>query len=653
LEGAAWIPSDVATARELLRELQQVIAPKLSTDLMAGLQPKLSTRHPSPQDGQPAFNIVFTHFGIKPYVSQGWHFANGLTVPDDGDPCLTTPAAPIIYLDSASISWFPRPGKPGFLPIPAPKSSSDLARTLAHEYFHALQYSLPSSSCKFPSAVWLMESTAVWATHYVYPDFQHPPAAYMLEPNHPLNWGVQPGPLSGLATAIENQRAYAEWILSLYFQTTLNDADTVHRIWQNVASMASPAAVNAALGKEQGLRAVWPQFAVANLNNDATQALGLNYIPALFAFIQFTTSPDAQTVRVALDSGGAVVYDSSKVETFTAKIPQLSATYAHFTFDDSQAGDSAKLRSVRFENPWYDGSSQVQPDPDVHIQALYQINGNWQQEDWTNLPVKQFCRDAKSERIDDLYIVISNSNSRVPDSDTQEHDLTPPQDPKLAVTNVGCWRWSGTVTATFEANDPNYVVPESNEPHPNRQDSETLATQVVFERTTDDPDYQRNGGTVFRVIPADSGKSGKTSQVDWTMQGGTIDRPDLGAKSCTILAQDKQTVPLNSEREQPRAWAWLNLGNFAIDPSLVRLYDTRGFHRQSLFWLDDCRDKGTAQDGKGFNYWLISQYLEDRKLKVESDGKTIKGSYDVAFGPGQMWVLGKAHYEWSFTAERE
>jgi hypothetical protein len=58
----------------------------------------------------------------------------------------------------------------------------------------------------------------------------------------------------------------------------------------------------------------------------------------------------------------------------------------------------------------------------ARVQALFWVRGEgWKEADWTNQPSVRFCRDLKSQRIDELILIISNSEFKDP-----ERRLRPP-----------------------------------------------------------------------------------------------------------------------------------------------------------------------------------------------------------------------------------
>ncbi len=70
--------------------------------------------------------------------------------------------------------------------------------------------------------------------------------------------------------------------------------------------------------------------------------------------------------------------------------------------------------------------------------------GKWTSDDWTNKPFKTYCRDLKSERIESLIIILSNSDI--------ENTLQPQgkYPPILQVTNIGGYAWKGSADLRSE-----------------------------------------------------------------------------------------------------------------------------------------------------------------------------------------------------------
>jgi hypothetical protein len=101
------------------------------------------------------------------------------------------------------------------------------------------------------------------------------------------------------------------------------------------------------------------------------------------------------------------------------------------------------------------------------VQALLKIDGQWDAEprDWTNTPVVTFCRDLKAERIEEAILIWSNA--RLANADPSGA-APPDKHPTLWVSNMGCWRWMGTVEVLKTQPDLTY----------------SLSATVTYERTS-------------------------------------------------------------------------------------------------------------------------------------------------------------------------
>lgn len=86
----------------------------------------------------------------------------------------------------------------------------------------------------------------------------------------------------------------------------------------------------------------------------------------------------------------------------------------------------------------------------MKVQALRKIGGKWQTpEDWTNDAFKTWCLDNQDERLEELLLIVSNSeanrSAEVPFLIGKDSPM------KLATSNVGCWRWFGTASLTTQS----------------------------------------------------------------------------------------------------------------------------------------------------------------------------------------------------------
>ena len=309
---------------------------------------------------------------------------------------------------------------------------------LAHEFMHAIQWGYNTQAdCMYPGEyAWLAEATAEWAQDYVYPAAN--------EEHYTAEWFFP----SAAAPSLElknDQHEYGAYLFFFYLVRSQGDPELVKRVWDNTERMDSLASVNQAI--IGGFEAVWPQFARANVNQPP------------FDYYQ---KWDSQTVRaVAFDGIKNVRYEG--MWPMTADVPHLGLVYQHFRFSGEEARLVTFLNGLTtqlVEGPFDDwvGMTQIDdgtkkftffsPPPDqikgARVQAVFKIEGDdqWQWEDWTDKDYVSFCRDAKAERLEELVIIMSNSEYQ--DRNYWVRPLA--EKPILMVSGTGCWRYGGTAS---------------------------------------------------------------------------------------------------------------------------------------------------------------------------------------------------------------
>lgn len=313
---------------------------------------------------------------------------------------------------------------------------------LAHEFMHAIQWSYNTSAdCMYPGEyAWLAEATATWSQNYVYPDtneeHDYVPWFYQNKGN-----SVPPS-----LTLRNDQHEYGAYLFFFYLTNHFGDPGIVKTAWDNTTSMKSVQAVDKAI--PGGLDSIWGDFALYNLVEPPIDDYQI--------WDQLNIKPGS--VSLTMDRA-----DPNKIYSFAPQYNRLSLDYSWFTFTDDD-------RFIIFYNgltyditdqpmnayigtlPINDGTRIYKFDQrnkndinGIKVQAYFKLAGdaNWQLEDWTDKPYVAFCRDAQAERISDLVIVISNSNQ---DSDISYAGT---YEPRLQTSNIGCWRYRGTASLTF------------------------------------------------------------------------------------------------------------------------------------------------------------------------------------------------------------
>jgi hypothetical protein len=228
-------------------------------------------------------------------------------------------------------------------------------------------------------------------------------------------------------------------------------------MWANTEASDSLKAINAAI--PGGFDAQWPEFVKDNWNR-----LPVNYYQS-WDLLAEGAKPARKIVSLLGSAPGNDI-------TLNGYVPHLSAVYYHISFPDPN------IRAVAYYNPlaW---------ETTAHVWGLVRMQGkpDWETpQDWTSARAKYFCRDLSSERIAEMVVIISNSEWQ-----DRSKTLHPATDPRISMTNVGCWRWTGSVSMTTRLD----VAPTADI-------TETVTTTgAIFENTNLQP---RGEGITFLTI---------------------------------------------------------------------------------------------------------------------------------------------------------
>ena len=259
------------------------------------------------------------------------------------------------------------------------RGSAQLLATVAHEFMHAVTdaYDL-QASCQ--AYVWLSEASATWAEDFVYPK-DNTEQQYA-----PLFLDTVEKPLEAAGAAAE-YRDYGAYLFPFFLANKSgrqSGAGLVAAVWANTEKLEMKSglhAVNAAIG---GFNEVWPEFALYNWNRSPVD--------------------DYKKWDGLAGSAKARTFDiSAPGETpLPTDVAHLSARYFSFMFGGED------VRKVIVEHPFASGN-----EPTAKVQALVKIGGSWREaEDWTGTAQKEFCRDKPEEKLEELVLIVSNSEWR-------------------------------------------------------------------------------------------------------------------------------------------------------------------------------------------------------------------------------------------------
>ena len=297
---------------------------------------------------------------------------------------------------------------------------------LTHELMHAIQFAMTrSAACADYN--WIDEATAQWAPDHVFKDDNQEDGFNKLGLAGANRTGTYYVDYlkGGHREPIEKANGYSTYI---YFQFLARKygAATIKALFDAWASTGSVASLDAAGVK---LRDAWPEFAKALWNdvrgNVLTDLRGWdNY--------DFGMANVTEATPMVLDGSGRA--SVTLLRANNSMIAPRSLAYERLVFSDES------VSGILLTNPL----GSLPQSEHLKLTAVKKIDGQWKvPEDWTGYPTKFFCRDKADERLQELLLIVSNS-----DSDPGAAPVSVPADLPLAVStsNVGCWKWQGSAT---------------------------------------------------------------------------------------------------------------------------------------------------------------------------------------------------------------
>jgi hypothetical protein len=357
------------------------------------------------------------------------------------------------------------------------KNTKELLSTVTHEFMHAMQHTYDVfKPCT--EYIWWAEASAEWAVDYVYPSDNT---------EHSSNQDF----FENIDAPLEKEQyAYARYLFPFFLAgENHREASLIRKIWFNDQLYDSLEAIDVtlkqALPTRGGFAEQWHEFALYNWNRekwDHYKKWDEIKIGAITKDVRGTTpgrDEQGSFSEVKLEGKMDAAFE------IPANVPHLAASYYHIKFTDTN------IRSLTFYNGLkYKLSRQNRslgpdpldgefisvpnhlpgevyvlepvPDPEeqtkgLSIRALVKINDQWQEEQlWTEDYYKFFCFDEAAERIQELVLIISNSEYQDRSYDLKPQGLSP----TLFVSSVGCWRWGGEASREYTYPDlgPQYAA---------------------------------------------------------------------------------------------------------------------------------------------------------------------------------------------------
>lgn len=485
----------------------------------------------------------------------------------------------------------------GIMRVDPARGRRYLRTTLAHEVTHTIQFGMDrSAACA--DYDWIDEATAQWAAHHVFPADNEEDGFRKVN-----TVGRRTGIYyvdylkGGHRESVEKANGYSTYI---YFQFMAHkygaaSIKALFDAWTGHGSVDSLDVALKAVGSN--LRDAWPEFGKA-LWNDVRD----NVLTDLRGWDGYDYGMANVVSRdpLVLD-GGRVTLDLLRANG--GKLAPRSLAYERLVFPD-------EVSPLMLSNPL----ASLPQAQHLKLIAVKKIGGQWRApEDWTAEPTKYFCRDKVAERVEELLLIVSNSD---PDRDAAPA-VVPSRTPfELSASNVGCWKWTGQATVQILSDDGIQ-----------RADNTSRGVDLVFEPRSD-----HAGGPMIMSVT-----EGRANGL-FTLQS-TVPPCNVTITGPTQAVSNDRTV----------AALWFNpdlkdVVSPVPDRKVVVLTGTTFIDSTQVAV---CNGQTTVTPAPSTGWpWLIFP-LTTNPLNVSADGKAIEANVTIAV------PFARTIHNFKFTAMRE
>ncbi len=497
---------------------------------------------------------------------------------------------------------------------------------IAHEFLHAIQFGMDrAAACK--DYQWLDEATATWVMDHVEPgaNFEDggtgvaSPGFARRQGKFLMNYLYNDHRVSIEKASPESNpglNGYGDYLFFQYL-ARVHQPETIKAILDATEGQASVEAMASALESRGGMKAIWPKFALTLWNDDVGHVLDdwsrLDGYDVGLAAIYSPSAPPtlASTMLKTLevDQKGQPRQAFQLLKNTLApsgyyEIEPRSIHYEHLKFSD------ATVSSFYFFNP----IAGLPNREFIKVQVKKKIGGTWREiEDWTAEPFKQLCLDRKDERVEEILVVVSNS-------EVNRGSELPLRYPKLvpmaaSTSNVGCWKWQGSASTVVTG-----TVPGPSE--------STSRGNVTFEVASVLP-----GRLVFET--SEGSVSGSSTAVAGECTFGSVG----AGRAARRLPMPDGTIGLNLDLDL----GFGQIGGESPDRKLVTL------SASSLLSTTNTVVCPTQTQTSTFDSsWDWLHVDEPELYQASADGRTIEGRFNRTV-PGGTTI----NTVWKFTAMRE
>jgi len=256
-------------------------------------------------------------------------------------------------------------------------SDTLLKATLAHEIFHAYQYTYKFDPGKDK---WWMEATAIWAENFIYP---------AANTEHEWVEGFIDYPLVSLdkrqPPKFHDYSAY----LFPFFLSEKFGSGFMGKSWEGCSSGCLDGINKSITG---GFKEVWKEFTLWNYNKEPAK-----FYTDAGSFPDYSSSKDQKQEGVTGEKETPIEID--KLNLLTARPLEVT----------NMVADKDKIKKLTFEN-LDDFTSKA--DTAAIKAVIYYNDGRKEIEDWSKKSKRSFCIDSKEEDFERIELIFSNADMK-------------------------------------------------------------------------------------------------------------------------------------------------------------------------------------------------------------------------------------------------
>ncbi len=346
----------------------------------------------------------------------------------------------------------------------------------SHELFHAFQYYIPLSFDN-DAQIWMMEATATWSEHYVWPDYN-------------TEWrglGSFFHNLNQHMIVYDGHREYATYAWYLFLTQNIG-TEIVKKNLHDVHQLDGRLVVSST----DNFDTLFAEFALWNWNQDPEMRYqDVPEFPTGARMVPGGTPPQQAMYPNGL-SYRSKVHSKNREEHIKVTLNSLSMAY--------------RMHAIKDEVEKLEFKFDKKGDSYHKRQALIKIGDIWHWEDWTDTMERTFCRKRDEERVSAVVLSASNAQPQKKTTYDLDYDVTTKGkcNPEWRGTIKWSWQYSTThefppIPATEHYNERSYMIANETLVYDEEEGAFMIKNQFItyYYRTSSTTNYRQEYGMQF------------------------------------------------------------------------------------------------------------------------------------------------------------